>query len=82
MENRLIEVDNELHSGGPAVSAFVLPENLGPLPDELRTRAERALSATRTKQAEVEMARDRIADALRQGRTVSREPATYLDTWA
>jgi hypothetical protein len=81
MEGRLAEVDRELSTGTPSVSAFVLPADLGPLPDELRQRAGRALIQTRIKQAEAERARDRIADALRQGRLVPREPAAYLDTW-
>lgn len=81
IEHRLGDVDRALDSGGDAVSPFALPDGLGPLPAELRERAARALRETRTKQAEVETARDRIADALRQGRTVTREPAAYLDTW-
>ncbi len=81
MERRLAEVDRELGTGGPAVSPFALPADLGPLPADLRVRATRALRQTRAKQAEVEAARNRIADALRQGRVVSREPAAFLDTW-
>jgi hypothetical protein len=81
MERRLDDVDRELSTGGPAVPTFVLPEGLGPLPVDLRERARRALRETRSKQAEVEAARDRIADALRQSRTMPREPAAYLDTW-
>jgi hypothetical protein len=63
------------------VSPFELPADLGPLPVELRDRARRALGETRRKQTEVEAARDRTADALRQSRTLPREPAAYLDTW-
>ncbi len=81
MERRLADVDTELGTGGPAVPPFVLPADLGPLPADLRQRATRALRQTQAKQAEVEAARDRIADALRQGRVVTREPAAYLDTW-
>jgi hypothetical protein len=81
MERRLDDVDRELRTGGPAVSPFALPADLGPLPAELRERARRALQETRSKEAEAEAARDRVADALRQGRTVAREPAAYLDTW-
>ena len=74
IEGRLADVDRELSTGGPAVSAFELPADLGPLPDELRQRAGRALHQTRIKQAEAERARDLIADALRQGRVVPRGP--------
>jgi hypothetical protein len=81
MERRLDDVDRELRTGGPPVSPFELPAELGPLPVELQERARLALRQTRSKQAEVEAARDRIADALRQSRTVAREPAAYLDTW-
>jgi hypothetical protein len=81
MERRLDDVDRELTTGGPAVSPFELPADLGPLPADLRERARRALQETRAKQIEVEVARDRVADALRQGRTVPREPAAFLDTW-
>ncbi|HXQ44555.1 MAG TPA: hypothetical protein VN816_07935 [Acidimicrobiales bacterium] len=81
IEGRLAEVDRELSTGTPSVSAFELPAGLGPLPDELRERAGRALRQTRIKQAEAERARDRIGDALHQGRVVPREPAAYLDTW-
>ena len=81
IENRLAEVDRELSTGGPAVSPFTLPPDLGPLPADLRGRAVRALDQNRAKQAQAEAARDRVAHALRQGRTASREPAAYLDTW-
>jgi hypothetical protein len=81
IEGRLVDVDHQLSTGGPAVSPFVLPDDLGPLPVELRHRAERALSRTQAKQTEVEGARQRIAEALRQGRTTVREPASYIDTW-
>jgi hypothetical protein len=82
MERRLDDVDRELSSGGPAVAPFALPDDLGPLPVDLRERARRALTETRARQTEVEAARDRVAAALRQSRTVPREPAAYLDTWA
>jgi hypothetical protein len=81
MEGRLDDVDRELKTGGPAVSPFELPEGLGPLPPELRHRATLALHRTHSKQLEAEQARDRIAEALRQGRTAARQPAAYLDTW-
>ncbi len=82
MEARLIEVERELTTGGPAVSAFTLPADLGPLPAELHQRAADALRRTRATQAQAEAARDRVADALRQSRSINREPAAYLDTWA
>jgi hypothetical protein len=81
MERRLADVDRELETGGPAVPPLALPADLGPLPADLRPRATRALQQTRAKQGQVEQARNRIADALRQARVVSREPAAYLDTW-
>jgi hypothetical protein len=81
IEERLADVDRELRTGGPAVSPFALPSGLGPLPADLRERARRALGQTQARQAEAEQARDRLGDALRQGRTATREPAAYLDTW-
>ncbi len=81
IEERLVDVDRELTTGGPAVSPFALPAGLGPLPADLRERARQALRQTRVQQAEAEQARDRIGDALRPGRTATREPAAYLDTW-
>jgi hypothetical protein len=81
IEARLTDVDRQLTAAGPAVSAFELPDGLGPLPADLRPRAERALRQTHRKQLDAEKARDRIADALRRGRTTTREPAAYLDTW-
>lgn len=81
MERRLADVDRELRSGGPAVAPWALPDDLGPLPAELRPRARQTLALTRAKQAEAEEARARIGEALRQGRTVAREPAAYVDTW-
>ena len=81
VERRLAEVDRQLRTGGPAVSAFDLPGDLGPLPPDLAPRAERALRLTRIKQAQVEAARDRVGDALRPGREPGREPAAYVDTW-
>lgn len=81
IESRLADVERELRTGGPAVSPFVLPAGLGPLPAELRPRARRALRDTLAKLAEVEAARDLIADALRQGRIPSKASAAYIDTW-
>jgi hypothetical protein len=81
MEARLLDVDRELRGGGPAVTPLVLPADLGPLPADLRDRAVRTLRQTQAKQAQVEAARDGIADVLRQARVPSREPAAYLDTW-
>jgi hypothetical protein len=81
VERRLADVDRELSTGGPPVSAFVLPDDLGPLPADLRQRAKKALRDTQIKQAQAEEARNGIAEALRQGRIDSREPAAYLDTW-
>ena len=81
IERRLADVDRELRTGGPPVPPFELPPDLGPLPADLRQRAKNALRDTVAKQAQVEEARDGIAQALRQGRIDSREPAAYLDTW-
>jgi hypothetical protein len=81
IESRLADVERELNSGGPAVSPFALPDDLGPLPEQLRERAAAALHRTEMMQAEVERARDRLGDALRRGRAVSREPAAYFDAW-
>ena len=81
IERRLADVDRELSAGGPPVSAFELPDDLGPLPADLRPRATKALRHTLAKQAEAEKARDGIAEALRQGRMSPRGPAAYLDTW-
>jgi hypothetical protein len=81
MEGRLRDVERELTTGGPAVAPFELPTDLGPLPVDLRERAISALRDTQIRQAEAEAARDGIANALREGRTTSREPALYLDTW-
>jgi hypothetical protein len=80
IERRLAQVDRELATGGPAVAPFEMPDDLGPLPPELRQRAERMLRETLTKQAAVEQARDRIVDALRQGRVAPPQPAAYFDT--
>jgi hypothetical protein len=81
MDARLADVDRELRAGGPPVAPLALPADLGPLPADLRDRAERTLRQTRAKQAQAEAARDGIADVLRQARVPSREPAAYLDTW-
>jgi hypothetical protein len=80
VEGRLADVDRALNTGGAAVSPFEMPDDLGPLPEELQERASQALQATVAKQVEVETARNRIADALRQGRVVTREPAAYFDS--
>jgi hypothetical protein len=82
MEDRLADVDRHLSTGGPAVAPLALPEDLGPLPDDLRARAGRTLSETRAKLALAEAARDGLADGLRQGRASTRGSAAYLDTWA
>jgi hypothetical protein len=82
MESRLVDVDRVLATGGAAVSPFVLPDDLGPLPDELRQRATHVLHETRAQQAAAEDARERLAEALRQSRTAARQPASYLDIWA
>ncbi|HUY22926.1 MAG TPA: hypothetical protein VMV22_11390 [Acidimicrobiales bacterium] len=80
IERRLTDVKRGLRTGEPATTPFTLPEDLGPLPVQLRLRAQRALRATEAMQADVEEARDRIADALRRGRATTREPAAYVDT--
>ncbi len=80
VEERLVDADRMLLTGGPAVTPFVMPDDLGPLPADLQDRAARALRRTVDKQVEVGAARDRVAGALRQGRVVSREPASYVDT--
>jgi len=79
-EERLVDADRMLLTGEPAVSSFVMPDDLGPLPADLQERATKALRSTLAKQVEVEAARDRVGDALRQGRVVTREPASYVDT--
>jgi hypothetical protein len=80
VEERLVDADRMLLTGGPAVSAFVMPDDLGPMPPDLEDRAAKALRSTIARQVAVEAARDRVADALRQGRVETREPASYLDT--
>jgi len=79
VEHRLVDTDRMLITGGPGVSPFVMPDDLGPLPPELQERATRALRTTIAKQVEVETARDLMAGALRQGRVETREPAAYFD---
>ncbi len=56
IERRLADVDRELSTGGPAVSRFDMPDNLGPLPADLRQRAKNALRDTQAKQAQAEAA--------------------------
>ena len=80
MERRLADVERGLTTGAVTVSPFVLPEDLGPLPPDLRERAARALRATVAMEAEVESSRERVADALRRSRVPTRRPAAYLDT--
>ena len=80
VEERLVDADRTLRTGEPVVSPFVMPGDLGPLPADLQQRATRALRSTVAKQIEVEAARDGVAEALRQGRVATREPASYVDT--
>jgi hypothetical protein len=82
MEDRLHDVDRELSTGGPPVRSFALPSGLGPLPAELRQRSTALLRETLRTQAAAEAARERVADAMRQGRATTREPAAYFDSWA
>jgi hypothetical protein len=80
MERRVAEVRRGLRTGDVSATPFTLPADLGPLPVELQWRAACALRETESVQADVEIARDRIVDALRLGRLTPREPAAYVDT--
>lgn len=79
-EERLAAVEHGLATGTMDVPPFTAPEELGPLPAALRTRAAHALRMTLAAQLELEAQRDRVADALRAGRMPPRLPAAYLDT--
>ncbi|HTZ10246.1 MAG TPA: hypothetical protein VMB72_14310 [Acidimicrobiales bacterium] len=80
MERRLGDVERGLRTGVFATTAVDLPGGLGPIPDALRQRAQRLLQATVAAEQEVEKVRERIADALRRGRTTSAPFSAYVDT--
>lgn len=64
MEERNAVVDHILHFGGPALEPFSTPADLGPLPAELRERAEGIQRETDRLIKDVARARDLVADAL------------------
>jgi len=55
------------------------PDELGPLPEDLRRRAEALLRATRALEGEVADARASVGRALRHARGTARRPAAYVD---
>jgi hypothetical protein len=58
------------------------PGELGPLPDDLRPRAEALLRATRAFEGEVTDARASVSAALRSVRRTRRSRAAYIDARA
>jgi len=82
IERRLGDVEEGLRTGVFEVTPFALAGDLGPIPDELRERAQRALRATVAAELEVEQLRERIAEALRLGRARSAAFSAYVDTRA
>jgi hypothetical protein len=53
---------------------------LGPLPDDLRTRVEEILIATRALEGTVAEARGALAVSMRQAERRARRSSSYLDT--
>ena len=80
IERRLSAVEQGLATGTLAVSPFVMPPGLGPLPAHLEERARRALERTRAMEGDLEVASRRTAEALRLSRAPRRSPAAYVDT--
>ncbi len=80
MGNRVTDTRRFLQQGGQPPQAFVLPDDLGPLPDELRLAAAALLADTHRAEAEVEMARDRLGSPARI--PVPAAPPAYVDTRA
>lgn len=80
MEQLLVAHEQSLRDGTPPPSPVEIPSGIGPLPAELRSRAEEILAATQAAARRVTQTREALAVAMR-GRDVdgSRQPATYLD---
>jgi hypothetical protein len=80
MELRLVEHDRALRDGTPPPPPLEIPPGIGPLPAELRERAEAILAATQAAARRVAQARDSLVWAMRGGERVeTRQPAAYLD---
>lgn len=83
MEDRVAAHDRSLRLGTPAPGPLEVPSDIGPLPFELKDRAECVLAATRLMAQRVMEARDQVAQALREGSAANhREPAAYVDRMA
>ncbi|HXW36139.1 MAG TPA: hypothetical protein VEJ87_16305 [Acidimicrobiales bacterium] len=80
MEDRLAAHDFALRSGAAPPQPIEIPADIGPLPIELRDRAQCVLDATKSVAERVAEARDQVAQSLREGSSSeSRRPAAYLD---
>jgi len=83
MEARLGAHARALRDGAAPPDPVVVPTDIGPLPVDLRERAERLLVDTRRMEAEVDRRRSALLDAQRRvARSDAREPAAYVDARA
>jgi hypothetical protein len=83
MEERLAAHGRALDAGALAPEPLYVTPDDGPLPAELRARAEQVLAATRALEAEVEHRRDAVLWALRRtAASETRTPAAYIDAHA
>ncbi len=78
MEARVADVDRVLLQGGVPVSKLEIPDGLGPLPQNLRGRAERVYALTVDAEFRVEAARDGVLSALRSSPERPAAPS-YVD---
>lgn len=79
MELRVADAERLLAAGGPPPPTFALPGGLGPLPPELRRRAEAVLEATVDAQRRVEQRFWVMAEALRRDPRDASPAAAYID---
>jgi hypothetical protein len=81
MEQRLADAERAI-AGGPAPAWFALPTGIGPLPVELRERAEGILAATVALEGRVERARSTLVTGLAQARRNPGPTGAYVDRQA
>ena len=79
MEARVEEVDRILLQGGNPLPELELPPGIGPLPDDLRGRAELVYALTVDAELRVEAAQSGVLAALRADREQAPAPPAYFD---
>jgi hypothetical protein len=79
MEKRVADAKQVIMAGGAPPSEFSLPDDIGPLPPELRARATAVYVATVALQRKITKAQAGILEALRRGSRRPPATASFVD---